>query len=365
MNATISSEGQIVISRLLKTFVSAVVATIGVLSVSVLPVQANEKIRIGYGPFLSGGGLFIAYEKGYFRKVGIDVELRRFDDGSLAVPAMIAGELELTNLPAAANLFNGVAKGAPIQIFADWGNNKPGRAYTAFVVSQKMYDQGVKTIPDLKAFKGKVVGVAALGSVNHYNAAQALLKAGLDPAKDVTWVTNVAQPDLMKMLGQGQLDGSDLSYNLAIYARDNKMGQIIATGDELGPNFQIAAFAGRKDFLSQKHDVMVRFMTAYLQGIQEFDAAATSPDDAPEVLTILAKYTTLNKPELIKQIAPNWAYLNEDGMPQVDSIMEMQDFWSGKYFQYVQKKVTREQLFDLSIAKEAKAKFDQEKPFAK
>ncbi|AXK80678.1 hypothetical protein DW352_09245 [Pseudolabrys taiwanensis] len=344
---------------------AAAVSAMGVMSFAAPAARANDVIRIGYGPFLSGGGLFIAKEKGYFEKMGITVELRRFDDGSLAVPAMIAGELELTNLPAAANLFNSIAKGAPIAVFADWGNNRPGHGYTAFLVSQKLYDEGVRTIPDLAKLKGKKVGVSALGSINHYNAAQILMKAGLNPAKDVQWIFNVPQPDLMKMLGQGQVEGSDLSYNLAAFAKANKMGQIIANGDEIAPNFQIAAFAGRKDFLTQKHDVMVRFMVAYLQGIKEFDAAADAPDKDPQILDILAKYTTLNKPELIKQIAPHWAYLNEDGMPQIDSIMQMQDFWSGEYFQYVKTKVTREQLFDLSIAKEAKAKFDKEKPFAK
>jgi hypothetical protein len=43
--------------------------------------------------------------------------------------------------------------------------------------------------------------------------------------------------------------------------------------------------------------------------------------------------------------------------------MGMQDFWSGRYFTFVEKKVTQEQLFDLSVAKEAKARLDREKPF--
>ena len=65
----------------------------------------------------------------------------------------------------------------------------------------------------------------------------------------------------------------------------------------------------------------------------------------------------------MRAIAPNWGYINEDGAPAVDSIMGMQDFWSGKYFSFVEKKVTQEQLFDLSVAKEAKARLDREKPF--
>ena len=45
------------------------------------------------------------------------------------------------------------------------------------------------------------------------------------------------------------------------------------------------------------------------------------------------------------------------------SIMAMQDFWSGKYFNFVEKKVPREQLFDLNVAKEAQARLEKEKPF--
>jgi hypothetical protein len=52
--------------------------------------------------------------------------------------------------------------------------------------------------------------------------------------------------------------------------------------------------------------------------------------------------TALNKPEPIKAIAPNWGYIAEDGLPRVSSIMQMQDFWSGKYYQLVEKKVSRE-----------------------
>ena len=54
--------------------------------------------------------------------------------------------------------------------------------------------------------------MAALGSINQYNVAKSLEKAGLDPVKDVQWIVNVGQPDLMKMLGQKQVDVTDLAY---------------------------------------------------------------------------------------------------------------------------------------------------------
>jgi len=325
--------------------------------------RAAEVVRVGDGPFITGGGYFIAREKGYFRKLGIEIQPREFQDGSMSVPAMIAGELEFSGMTAAASLFNSVAKGAPLVVVLDRANNRPGFGYTVINVSQSLYDEGVHGLADFAKLKGKRFGVGAVGSINQYNLAQALLKVSLDPAKDVQWTVNVPQPDLMKMLGQGQIDVTDLAYQFGYFAQNNKWGPIIANGDQVAPNTAIATFAVRKDFLQNHRDTVIRWSMAYLQGVKEFNAAAQAPDKYPDIVEILAKNTALNRPELVKAIAPNWGYLNEDGIPPVDSIMAMQDFWSSKYFNFVEKKVTREQLFDLSVAKEAKARLDREKPF--
>jgi NitT/TauT family transport system substrate-binding protein len=167
----------------------------------------------------------------------------------------------------------------------------------------------------------------------------------------------------MKMLGQKQVDATDLAYQFGFFAQNNKWGPIIVTDDQIVPGAEIATYAIRKDFLQKNRDAVVRFAMAYLQGVKEFNAAAKDPAKHPDIVDILAKNTALNKPELVKAIAPNWSYINEDGAPLVDSIMDMQEFWSGKYFTYVEKKVSREQLFDLSIARDAKARLDKEKPF--
>lgn len=336
---------------------------VAAMAAGVGPARADDLIRAAEGPFISGAGYFIARDKGYFKKLGITVDTKHFDDGSLSVPSMIAGELDITFLPAAANLFNSVAKGAPVVVILDRGNNRPGRGYTVVNVSQALYDQGLHSMADFAKLKGKKVGVGAVGSINQYNIAQALLKVGLDPAKDVQWIVNVPQPDLMKMLGQGQVDATDLAYQFGVFAQNNKWGPMVATGDQMVPGAQLATYVVRKDYLAQHRDAVVRFAMAFLQAVKEFDAAAAEPDKHPDIVDILAKNTALNKPELISAIAPHWSYINEDGVPNVNSIMQMQDFWAGKHFSYVEKKVSREQLFDLSIAKEAKARWEKEKPF--
>src|SRR5207248_11298298 len=143
--------------------------------------------------------------------------------------AIIAGELEFTLMTANASLFNSIAKGAPLVVILDRGHNRPGFGYTALSVTQAISDTGVKSLADVGKLKGKRIGVGALGSINQYNAAQALLKVGLDPAKNVHCVVNVPQPDLMRMLGQNQVDATDLAYQSGLLAHANNWGPIIAT----------------------------------------------------------------------------------------------------------------------------------------
>jgi NitT/TauT family transport system substrate-binding protein len=349
--------------KLIRLFVAMSLACFTAPALMGAPADAADRIRVGEGPFITGGPFYVARDKGYFKKVGLEIDTKIFIDGAMAVPSMVSGELDMTFMTANASLFNSVAKGAPLAVILDRGNNKVGRAYTIVNVTQALYDQGVKSAADFAKLKGKKIGVGALGSINQYNMAQALMKVGLDPAKDVQWVVNVSQPDLAKMLGQGQVDATDLAYHFGVFAQQNKWGPVVATGDQMVPDASIGMFVVRRDFLEKNRDAVVRFAMAYLQAAKEFNAAASAPDQHNDIVEILAKNTGLNKPELVKSIAPNWSYTNEDGLPLVDSIMAMQDFWSGKYFNFVEKKVTREQLFDLNVAKEAKARLEKEKPF--
>ena len=323
---------------------------------------ADDLVRVGEGPFITGGGFFVAQERGYFKKLGITVEPKMFIDGALAVPSLVSGELDISFMTANAGLFNSIAKGAPLVFVLDRGNNKKGRGYTVINVTQELADFGVRSIADFAKLKGKRIGLSATGSINQYLFARALQKAGLDPRTDVQWITNLPQPDLMKMLGQKQVDATDLAYQFGYFAQNNKWGPIVAVDDEIDPDGAVGLYAARREFVRDKRDVLVRFAMAYLQGVKEFNAAAADPDQHRDIVDILAHRTALEKPELVRAIAPNWSYTNEDGIPNVASVMAIQDYWSG-YFNYVEKKVPESELFDLSIAREAKARLDRDKPF--
>src|SRR5687768_8335572 len=139
------SPGRVVISRRAKmkrigTLLALVLGLAALAPTS--ETRAADVIRVGEGPFISGGGFFVAHAKGYFTKLGIELQIREFQDGALAVPSFISGELDMSFMTANASLFNSIAKGAPLVIILDRGHNRAGRAYTVINVTQAMADQG-------------------------------------------------------------------------------------------------------------------------------------------------------------------------------------------------------------------------------
>ncbi len=104
--------------RLRKSLAALLVATLSFASARM--AQADDVVRVGEGPFITGGGFFVAQAKGYFKKLGITVEPKMFIDGALAVPSLISGELDISFMTANAGLFNSIAKGAPLVFVLDY-----------------------------------------------------------------------------------------------------------------------------------------------------------------------------------------------------------------------------------------------------
>jgi NitT/TauT family transport system substrate-binding protein len=327
--------------------------------------QAADLVRVGDGPVLACGAFYVARDKGYFKKLDLEIETRHFADDASMTASISAGEIDAALLPITAGLFNEIAKGSPLVVILDGGSNRRGFGTTVINVSQALYDEGVSGVRDFGALKGRKFGIASAGSINQYNAARTLTKAKLDPGKDVEWVTNVPQGDLARMLGRNEVDAADLDYRFGLLAQSSKWGPIVVSDDQMVPDGQVSVLVVRKELIARSRDAVVRFATAYLRAVKDFNAAAINPGGHAEVVDILAQSVGASDPELLRASAPNWSYIAEDGVPRVSSMMEIQDFWSGKYFQLVEKKVSAQQLFDPAIAKEARARLAKERPFGR
>jgi NitT/TauT family transport system substrate-binding protein len=324
--------------------------------------QALEILNVGLSPFINQATIFMARDLGLFSKMGLDVRMKVFMDGALVVAPMLSAELDIGVMTPNAGFFNSLHRGGRFRAFLCNGQGKRGRAVTAVVIRKDHYDAGLRTVQDLVKLKGKVAAVGAAGSINQYGLGSALKIAGLDPARDVQWQTSVAQPDIVKQLGQKQVDIAEITYHLAYLAQQQDFCRILLSRDEILPDSQAAMTTVRDEIRERKRDTVVRYAMACIHAARLFNEVAGDPDKHPELLKLIVNSIVPKDEALLKAVAPHWEWIAEDGVPNLSSIMEQQDFWA-ETFKLVENKISRERVIDESIAKDATRRLDAEKPF--
>jgi NitT/TauT family transport system substrate-binding protein len=291
-------------------------------------VRAQEKpakIRIGLVRLISSGPIFIAEARKLFEKVNLEAELKYFADGALAMPALVAGELDLTATTLNAGLFNTVAKGAPFKLILDRGSEKPGHGSMTIVASNSMYEQGYRSANDGAKLNGKTIAIQAPGSI----------------------------------MGAGRADVANIPVPLAFLAEKNQVGKIVGPGSDIEPDAQLACWVMSSSYLDSNKSAAVRFAMVHTHAARLFNKAAAEKD--PDVVTIISEATKVPAP-LITAAAPRWTWYTDDGLPNVDSVMAQFKFFS-QSMGMVSGTVNPDKLFDLAAAKEATQRLKTANPF--
>jgi NitT/TauT family transport system substrate-binding protein len=319
-------------------------------------------LTVGLSPFINQATIFMATDLGLFSKMGLDIRMKVFMDGALVVAPMVSGEIDIGVMTPNAGFFNSLQRGGPFRTFLCNGQGKRGRAVTAVVIRKDHYDAGVKSLPDLAKMRGKVAAVGAAGSINQYGLGSALKLAGLDPARDIQWQTSVAQPDIVKQLGQRQVDVAEITYHLAYLAQQQDFCRILLSRDEILPDSQAAMMTVRDEIREKKRDTVIRYAMACIHAARLFNQVAGDPERHSDLLKLIVKSIFPKDEALLKAVAPHWEWIAEDGLPNITSIMQQQDFWADT-FKMVETKIPQERVIDQSIARDAAKRLDMEKPF--
>ena len=154
--------------------------------------NASSKVKIGIIGLTCEAPLFVAYEKGFFKEEGVEVELVKADWKTLA-DSLGLGKLDATHT-LVMYVLKPIEQGADLKMTA--GVHKGCLRIQA----------GTKTpIKTLQELKGKRIGIPNMGSPPHMFASRVLAANGIDPSKDVTWRTFPPQEQGMA-LDKGEID---------------------------------------------------------------------------------------------------------------------------------------------------------------
>ena len=249
---------------------------------------AQTKIKVGTVRSTVIGGVVSAQARGYFKDVGLDVDIALIDAS--------ANELNVVEGGISANLFNGVAQGLPIKIAFD---------STSTPINHSLmlrYDlrNEIKSIRDLK---GRTVAVNAPNSIALYEVTRILESAGLTINDVQTKVIPFAQ---MAVAFQTKaIDaGLEITPFTALLPKQELAIAWIDSDTIVKPSpVMISASMFNTDWAKNNPDTAKAFFTALLRGVRDYCDAYHGGGWRPELLRLLVANGVSTSPELLDTIS--------------------------------------------------------------
>ena len=269
--------------------------TLGVL---LRPCLASDQVKVSVYQSVSDAGIYIANDRGYFKNENIEVELLQLDAVSSVVTALASGQVDVAGGAPSAAIYNASRQGIGIKIVADKGSMQQGSGYLGVVVRKSLADT-IKSFGDLKGRTVAWTGHGA-GTTNEVALDHILRKTGFK--EDDLTLQNLSFGDSLAALVSGSVDAAYLIEPLMQSAEARNIGTILLTGDQIYPNQQVAVLLYGSDFVQHRPEVAQRFMTAYLQGVRDYNNAFRKNIDRVKIVDILSKNTNVKKPELYEKM---------------------------------------------------------------
>lgn len=244
----------------IKAFLNTKVLALALTLAAQLPLaaQAADLVRLGNLKFAHYGA--VAYMKEIAPKYNLKIEERTFAKGLDIVPAIIAGEIDVSASALEAAI-TGRASGVPVYLvggFAKGGVRIVGRP-----------DLNIRSIAELK---GKKVGVTRGGPQEILLFAE-LAKNKLSwsdkPGKDVL-ILYMGYPDLNQALLTKEIDAMSQSEPYSTQAIHKKYGSEIMKPYDTALGEPIRALVMSEKMYKEKRDVAERFMQCFVAATRMF-----------------------------------------------------------------------------------------------
>jgi NitT/TauT family transport system substrate-binding protein len=212
-----------------------------------------EKIRVGGGSTSATQmTMWLAREGGFYEKQGLNVEAISIPGSSLALQAMLAGELPIIQLGGAASIQANLA-GADTIIIA------------SIVKKFLFWIYSRADIARMEDLKGKVFGTTRFGTLSDLASRFALRLYGIDPERDITMVQTGGPAETVAAIATGKIQAAALSPPATLQAKKAKLREILDMS-KLDAEYHINGVVTTRKYLKTNEDTVRRFMRAYIEG---------------------------------------------------------------------------------------------------
>jgi NitT/TauT family transport system substrate-binding protein len=261
---------------------------------AVAPAQAQQKPVWKHATVAAkadAGFIFMVDDGKFDDKYGVDVQMVQFSGDSLALRALLAGEVDsFEAIPAGAMAAN--SRGADTRIIGCHWLTIP---HVLFVAG----DSKFKSLSDLK---GARIGVSAPGALPDMTARAMIARAGIDP-KSVTLVNAGSDADRLKALVAGTIDVAPSSNEFILEGKKYGVKPLVAMRDA-APDLIRSCVVTTQKVLDSKRDAAVKFLAAEMAAFK----FALDPANAAKVDAISAKEAKLSGDD------PRLAFVRKDAV---------------------------------------------------
>lgn len=239
---------------------------------------AQEKILMSYGGFNETvGPMWVAVDKGFFKKYGLDVSMLQVRNGQVSLTALMSGDVQAF-WPAISSVLSGVSGGAKIGCIASPFN----RIARELIVR--------KEIDSLAVLREKVVGVQSIGGGFWLQTMIVLERLGVDPDKNGLKLRVIGdEPTILQALLASNIDAAVITIASAGIAKRAGLRSLANTA-ELKVPYQGVGVCTRSDRITNSPDVMLRLVKGMIEGVTFIH----EPRNKREVIAILRKNLRLS-----------------------------------------------------------------------
>jgi NitT/TauT family transport system substrate-binding protein len=302
------------------------------------------KVKVVTLPFITFAPYYIAQEEGFFAEQGLEIEFVNLSQTAEVIPALSSGQVDVSSGLLTPGMFNAIARGADIRITSDKGFVEPhGCVNWGIVGRSDLVEAG--EFEEVSQLKGKTVLVVEASWLEYFLTR--LLESGGLTIQDIS-KTYLNSPEVIEAFAQKQIDVAANSEPWITRFSEAGNVQILTPAEELLPDSTGAVMMYGPGLLGENEDVGVRFMVAYLKGVEQYNEGKTERN-----LEIIRKFTELDM-ELLEKMC--WPAIRSGGALNMDSILDFQK-WAIDAG-YLDSEMQPEEFFDPVFLDEANAILD-------
>jgi NitT/TauT family transport system substrate-binding protein len=248
------------------------------------PLLAAEKLVVVHSALnMFTAPLWMAKERGFFLKHGLDVETIYIPSGTMGMQALLGGETKVLAADGS-SVVNARLRGAPVKIIVGMVNFYPNPFFST---------PEIKSPADLR---GKKIAVTRIGSSSYTATVMLFKKLGLEESKDYTILQLGSTQNRLVALQKGMIQGTTLSAPESVIAKNAGM-KVLISGPEiakLGVTIQHqSANVMESSLHGDFRGTLKSYTMAYLEGVRELYRSKE------ETMEVLKKYTRVTDPQVL------------------------------------------------------------------